>query len=98
VKGTCKNSLTPSKDQPENCVLKKKRCKQKIRNIFNKIIIKNFPTLEKVLPIQVQAPSMTPNRPNQNRTSSWHIIIKTTSTENKERIMKAIRQEKTNNI
>jgi hypothetical protein len=31
-----------------------------IRNIFNKIIMENFPTLKKVLPIQVQEASRTP--------------------------------------
>jgi hypothetical protein len=51
-------------------------------NIFNKIITKNFPNLEKALPIQVQEASRTPNRLDQNRTTTQHIIIKTTSTEN----------------
>jgi hypothetical protein len=68
-----------------------------IRNIFNKIIIENFPTLKKVLLIQVQEASMTPNSLDQNRTSPRHIIIKTTSTENRERIMKSVK-EKTNNV
>jgi predicted nucleic acid-binding Zn-ribbon protein len=40
-----------------------------ICNIFNKIITEIFPNLEKVLPIQVQEASRTPNRLNQNRTS-----------------------------
>jgi hypothetical protein len=40
-----------------------------IHNIFNKIITENFPNLEKVLPIQVQEASRTPNRFDQNRTS-----------------------------
>jgi hypothetical protein len=31
-----------------------------IHNIFNKIITENFPNLEKVLPIQVQEASKTP--------------------------------------
>jgi hypothetical protein len=35
----------------------------------------------------------TPNRLDQNRTSPWHIIIKT-STENRERILKAVREKK----
>jgi hypothetical protein len=35
-----------------------------ICNIFNKI--ENFPTLKKVLPIQVQESSRTPNRLDQN--------------------------------
>jgi hypothetical protein len=38
---------------------------------------------------------MTPNRLDQNRTTPQHIIIKTISTENKERTLKAVR-EKTN--
>jgi hypothetical protein len=50
-------------------------------NIFNKIITENFPNLEKSMPIQVHKTSRTPNRPDQNRTTPRHIIIKTTSTE-----------------
>jgi hypothetical protein len=38
-------------------------------NIFNKIITENFPNLEKVMPIQVQEASRTPNRLDQNRTT-----------------------------
>jgi hypothetical protein len=41
-----------------------------ICNIFNKIITENFPNLEKVLPIQIQETSRTPNRLDQNRNSS----------------------------
>jgi DNA-binding transcriptional ArsR family regulator len=31
---------------------------------------------------------------DQNRTAPWHIIIKTTSRETRERIMKAVREKK----
>jgi hypothetical protein len=65
-----------------------------IHNIFNKIITENFPNLEKVMPIQVQEASRTPNRLDQNRTTPLHIIIKTTSTENRERILKAVREKR----
>jgi hypothetical protein len=58
----------------------------------------NFPNLEKTKPIQVQEASRTPNRPDQNRTTPRHIITKTTSTEIRERILKAVMREKTNNI
>jgi hypothetical protein len=44
--------------------------------------------------IQVQEACRTPNTPDQNRTTPWHIIIKTTSTENWERILKAVREKK----
>jgi len=65
-----------------------------MRNIFNKIITENFPNLEKDIPIQMQEASRTPNRPDQNRTTPRHIIIKTTSSETKERILKAAREKK----
>jgi hypothetical protein len=49
---------------------KEKRVQAKGKcNIFNKIIMENFPNLEKVLPIQVQKASRTPNRLDQNRNS-----------------------------
>jgi hypothetical protein len=38
-----------------------------INKIFNKIIAESFPNLEKVMPIQVQEDSKTPNRLDQNR-------------------------------
>jgi ribosomal protein L39E len=63
-------------------------------NIFNKIITENFPSVEKTTPIQVQEASRTPNRPDQNRTIPQHIIIKTTGTETRERILKAIERKK----
>jgi hypothetical protein len=64
-----------------------------IHNMFNKII-KNFPNLEKVMPIQVQKASQTPNRLDQNGTSPQHIIIKTISTKNRRRILKVVREKK----
>jgi hypothetical protein len=57
----------------------------------------NFPNLEKTVPVQVQEASRTLSRSDQNRTSPRHIIIKTTNTETRERILKAVR-EKTKNI
>jgi hypothetical protein len=65
-----------------------------ICNIFNKTITEIFSNLEKTMLIQVQEASRTPNRLVQNRTMSRYIIIKTTSTENRERILKVIRVKK----
>jgi ribosomal protein L39E len=45
------------------------------------------------MPIQVHEASRTQNRPDQNRTTPQHIIMKTTSTETKERILKAVREK-----
>jgi hypothetical protein len=68
-----------------------------IHNIFNKIIIENFPDLKKTMPIQVQEASRTANRLDQNRSTPRHVTIKT-STETAERILNAVRKKKTNNI
>jgi hypothetical protein len=54
---------------------------KRIHDIFNKIIAEISPNLKKKLPIQVQEATRTPNRLDQNRTSLWHIMIKTISTE-----------------
>jgi hypothetical protein len=67
---------------------------KRIRNLVNKIIAQNFPNLQKAMLIQVQEASRTPNRLDENRTTPWHIIIKATSTETRERIWKAIREKK----
>jgi hypothetical protein len=65
-----------------------------IHNIFNKIITEDFPNLQKVMPIEVQEASRTPNSLEQNTTIPPHIIIKTTSTENRERVLKVVREKK----
>jgi hypothetical protein len=44
--------------------------------------------------IQLQEASRTPNRLDQNRNAPLHIIFKKTSTENKERILKTVREKK----
>jgi hypothetical protein len=44
--------------------------------------------------IQEQEASRTPNRLDQNRTYPQHIIIKITSTENRKRILRAVREKK----
>jgi hypothetical protein len=54
----------------------------------------DFQNLVKELPIQIQEASRTQNKLNQNRNSLLHIIVKTTSSENRERILKAVREKK----
>jgi hypothetical protein len=47
-------------------------------NIFNKIIEENFPNLKREMPMNIQEAYRTPNRLDQKRNSSYHVIIKTT--------------------
>jgi hypothetical protein len=49
------------------------------------------------MPIEKQEASRTPNKPDQNRATPQHIIIKTTSTELGKNI-EGCKREKTNNI
>jgi hypothetical protein len=51
--------------------------------------------VEKIMLIQVQEASRTTNKLDQNRTIPWYSIIKITSTENRERILKVVREETT---
>jgi hypothetical protein len=46
------------------------------------------------MPILVQEGSRTQNRLDQNRTTPWPIIIKTTITVTRERMLKAVREKK----
>jgi len=62
-------------------------------NIFNKIIEENFPNLKKEMPISIQEAHRTPNRLDQKRNSSRHIIVKTPNAQNKERILKAVMEK-----
>jgi hypothetical protein len=65
-----------------------------MHNICKKIITENFSNLEKTMPMQIQETSRTQSRPDQNRATTQDIIIKTISTETRERLLKAIRSEK----
>jgi hypothetical protein len=62
-------------------------------NIFNKIIEENFPNLKKEMSMNIQEAYRTPNRLDQKRNSSRHIIIRTTDALNKGRILKAVREK-----
>jgi hypothetical protein len=53
-------------------------------NIFNKIIEENFPNLKKEITMNIQKVYWTPNRLDQKRNSSCHIIVKTQNAQNKE--------------
>jgi hypothetical protein len=67
-------------------------------NIFNKIIEENFPNLKKEMPMNIQETYRTPNKLDQKRNSSQHIVIKTPNSLNKDRILKAIKEKGQVNI
>jgi hypothetical protein len=63
-------------------------------NIFNKYIKENFPNLKEEMHMNIQEEAYRmPNRLDQKRNYSCHIIIKTPNALNKERILKAAREK-----
>ena len=60
-------------------------------NVFNKIIEDNFPNLKKEMPMNIQEAYRIPNRFDQKRKSSRHVIIKTPNVLNKKRNLKTVR-------
>jgi hypothetical protein len=67
-----------------------------IHNVVNKIIAEKFPNLKKVCPFRYREPPghQTDLTKVCLIISPCHIIIKTTSTENREKILKAVREKK----
>jgi hypothetical protein len=64
---------------------------KEIHHIFNKLVIENFPNLEKVMPIQVHEASRTPNR--LDKIELHHNILSL-----KQQAQRICKREKTNNI
>ena len=63
-----------------------------MNNLFNEIITENYPNMNNEMENQVQEAYRTPNIQNYNRPIPRHIIMKRTNIENKDRILKAVRE------
>ena len=66
---------------------------QEIKNLFEKIMKENIPNLPKEIDIQVQEAQGVPNKLDPKRNIPRHIIIKVLKSKDKERILKAARDE-----
>ena len=60
--------------------------------------IRNFPNLKNEMENQLQETSRTPNVQNYSRPTPRHIIMRMTNIQNKDRILKAMREKKSNSI
>ena len=67
----------------------KKGCEE----IFEKIIVENFPNMEKEIVNQVQEAQRVPYRINSRRNMPRHILINLTKPKHKDRILKAAREK-----
>ena len=69
---------------------------QKIENLFDQIMKKNFPNLAREIDFrEVQEAQRVPKKLDPRRNTSRHIIITLPKTNDKERILKAAREKET---
>ena len=62
------------------------------KNIFEDIIVENFPNMGKEISTQVQEVQRVPGRINPRRNMPRHMVIKLTTTKDKEKLLKATRE------
>ena len=67
---------------------------QGIKNLFEKVMMENFPNLMREKVIQIQESQRVPNKRNPKRPTARHIIIKMANFQDKERILKAPRKKR----
>ena len=66
---------------------------QGIENLFEKVMMENFPNLMREKVTQIQETQRVPSRRNPKRPPSRHIMIKMTKFQDKERIVKVAREK-----
>ena len=66
---------------------------QDIENLFEKVMIENFPNLRREKVIQIQETQRVPRKRNPKRPTSRHNIIKMAKFQDKERILKSAREK-----
>ena len=66
---------------------------QGIENLFEKVMMENFPNLMRETVTQIQESQRVPIKRNTKRPTSRHIIIKMAKFQDKERILKAAREK-----
>ena len=68
---------------------------QEIENLFEQIMMENFPNLVKDLDMQVQDAQRVPKKLDPRKHTQRHIIITLAKMKDKERILKAVREKDT---
>ena len=66
---------------------------QGIENLFEKVMMENFPNLRREKVTQIQETQRVPSKRNPKRPTSRHIIIKMAKVQDKEIILKAAREK-----
>ena len=66
---------------------------QGIENLFERVMMENFPNLRREKVTQIQETQRVPRKSNPKRLTARHIIIKMTKFQDKEKILKAAREK-----
>ena len=66
---------------------------QGIENLFQKVMMENFPNLMREKVTQLQETQRVPSKRNPKRPTARHIIIKMAKFQDKERILKTAREK-----
>ena len=66
---------------------------QGIENLFEKVMMENFPNLMRQKVTKIQETQTVPSKRNPKRPPARHIIIKMAKFQDKERILKAAREK-----
>ena len=74
-------------------VQEEEETKKGYENMFEEIIVENFPNMEKEIVNQIQEAQRIPYRINPRRNRPRHILMKLTKTKHKERVLKAPREK-----
>ena len=69
-----------------------RRERERPEKIFEGIIVENFPNMGKEIATQVQEAQRVPSRINPRRNMPKHIIIKLTKIKDKEKLLKATKE------
>ena len=67
---------------------------QGIENLFEKVMMENFPNLRREKVTHIQETQRVPSKRNPKRPTTRHVKIKMANFQDKERILKAARQKK----
>ena len=67
---------------------------QGIENLFEKVMMENFPNLRREKVTRIQETQRVPSKRNPKRPTARHIIIKMAKFQDKERVLKAAREKK----
>ena len=67
---------------------------QGIENLFEKVMMENFPNLTREKVTQIQETQRVPSKRNPKRPTARHLIIKMAKFQDKERILKAATEKR----